>query len=55
MAAETQKARPVEPTQVGQRAPTVAQQPPRQIIENPPQKTVDAALASGKRQVDAAR
>ena len=45
----------IEPTQIDQRAPTAAQQPGLQIIENPPQKTVDAALASGKRQVDAAR
>ena len=34
---------------------TIAQQPPPKLRDNPPQKTVEAALASGKAQVDATK
>jgi hypothetical protein len=38
------------------KTPTLAgsPQPPATIVPNPPQKTVAAALASGKKQVDTA-
>jgi hypothetical protein len=36
-----------------QRGPTAG--PPVRIIDNPPQATVAAALASGKRQVEASK
>lgn len=45
----------IQKSTIDQRAPTVAQQPPIMMLPSPPARTLAAALARDKAQVEAAK